>query len=257
MFSNEIQPNSSSRFFCEKCKYKTDKKCNFVEHLLTAKHLKSTIINEIQPKNSLPKYICTNCNKNYKDYSGLWRHKKICKFINECENKSTDNNLIIEFLKQNQDFQKQFLELVKDKSIGNTTNNNTTNNTNSNNSFNLNLFLNETCKGALNISEFIETIKVQLKDLERVGKLGYVEGITDIIIRGLKELDVTKRPIHCSDIKRETLYVKNDNIWENDKDKEKMKYTIQHVAGKNFKQIHEWIKENPDSKDSETKKHDE
>jgi hypothetical protein len=258
-------------FHCECCDYSSSRSDVFKKHLLTGKHNKAnkllTNANEKLEKVE-KKYNCI-CGNEYIHNSSFSRHKKNCELLHNDVDKSVDksiddttalmdnNSIIIEFLKQNQEFQKQFLELVKDKSIGNTTNNNTTNNTNSNNSFNLNLFLNETCKGALNISEFIETIKVQLQDLERVGKLGYVEGITDIIIRGLKELDVTKRPIHCSDIKRETLYVKNDNIWENDTDKEKMKYTIQHVAGKNFKQIHEWIKENPDSKDSETKKHDE
>ena len=251
----EIVPKSSKKFCCIHCDYNTSRESQYARHLLTTKHLKTTIDNKVQLNSSPKKYICTKCDKLHNDRAGLWRHKKKCFTLKEEPNVlSTDNNLIIEFLKQNQEFQKQFLELVKDKSIANTTNNTNSNNSNS---FNLNFFLNETCKGALNISEFIETIKVQLKDLERVGKLGYVEGITDIIIRGLKELDVAKRPIHCSDIKRETLYVKNDNIWENDKDKEKMKHTIQHVAGKNFKQIHEWIKENPDSKDSETKKHDE
>ena len=271
MFPIEKSPKISYKFFCENCHYKCCKKSEYIKHTLTNKHkiLQNPTSNAISNaiSNATQKYEC-NCGKIYKHSSTLYTHKKKYnhKEINDvCKKSKTDitqitPELIMQILKQNSELTLQNSDLTNKifdicKNGTHNTINNTNNTDNSNNSFNLNLFLNETCKGALNISEFIETIKVQLQDLENVGKLGYIEGISKIIIRGLKELDVTKRPIHCSDLKRETLYVKNDNIWENDKEKEKMKYTIQHIAGKNFKQIPIWVKENPLSKDSESKKH--
>ena len=259
---NEIMLKLCPRFYCKNCDYGTCKKSSFDNHQRSTKHVKLINNNEIMPK-LCSKYICEYCNNMYNDRAGLWRHKKKCSniepHITSCNNNNQNisqitSELIMEILKQNTELTNKIFDICKNGTNNNNTiNSNNTNNTN--NSFNLNFFLNETCKGALNINEFIETIKLQLKDLESVGKLGYIEGISDIIIRGLKELDVTKRPIHCSDIKRETLYVKNENVWENDKEKEKMKYTIQHIAAKNFKQIPEWIKENPLAKDSESKKH--
>ena len=255
------------KFNCDICDFITNNKKDYNRHITTAKHLNRMILNKNPPKN-LNEYICKNCQKTYSVRNSLWYHEKKCN-NNEQNFTSCNNNqnitqitpeLIMQILKQNNELTLQNSELtnkIVDICKNGTNNNNTINSNNNNNSFKLNLFLNETCKEALNISEFIETIKLQLKDLESVGKLGYIEGISDIIIRGLKELDVTKRPIHCSDIKRETLYVKDADVWENDKEKEKMKYTIQHIAAKNFKQIPEWIKENPLAKDIESKKHDE
>jgi hypothetical protein len=128
--------------------------------------------------------------------------------------------------------------------------------TNINNSFNLQIFLNEKCNEALNIMDFVDSLKIKFQDLENVGKMGYVEGISKIFIKGIKDLDLTKRPIHCSDLKREIIYVKDDNIWEKDKENEKMKKVIKHIAAKNMKQVIGWINENPEAKDIETKKHE-
>ena len=251
-YDNEIKQKSSTKYCCEICDYNTSKKYNYNEHLLTTKHKKTIKNNDNTVKIKQKKYICENCDKLYNDRAGLWRHKKKC--VTDITDASTITNnvsdkdsLINYLISENKEFKKLILELAKKDTYNNSYNNN----------FNLNFFLNETCKGALNISEFVDSLKLQLKDLENVGKLGYVEGISKIIINGLKELDVTKRPIHCSDLKRETLYVKDANIWENDKEKERMKNTIQHVAAKNFKQLPEWVKENPESKDTESKKHDE
>ena len=265
MFTEKTQ--KYPKFYCEKCDFITNNKKDYNRHILTLKHLNVyNCLQEVSKKS--PKIVCL-CGKEYSCRQSLYVHKKKCNIKNNDNNDNNNNNdnileynldkneLIEYLIKENKNFKELLIEQNnKIFDICKNGTHNTINNTdNSNNSFNLNLFLNETCKGALNISEFIETIKVQLQDLENVGKLGYIEGISKIIIRGLKELDVTKRPIHCSDLKRETLYVKNDNIWENDKEKEKMKYTIQHIAGKNFKQIPIWVKENPLSKDSESKKH--
>jgi hypothetical protein len=180
--------------------------------------------------------------------------------INSQEPLQLSNNAIVELVKQNQDFKQliieqnnKIIELTKDKNVimNNTTNNNTTNN-----KFNLNFFLNEQCKDALNMIDFIDSLKMKLSDLEAIGKVGYSEGISKIFIRGLKELDIFKRPIHCCDIKREIMYLRNDDIWKKENDKrENLKRAINRLADKNIQQIPDWIKENPESNNYESKKH--
>jgi hypothetical protein len=196
--------------------------------------------------------VC-NCGKEYKDRTGLWKHKKKCATFEEKKVANIDNDFIIELVKQNQEFKQQIIELSKERTMIINNNNNTTNN---NQKFNMNFFLNEQCKGALDIMDFVSSLKVQLSDLENTGNVGYVKGISDIFVRGLKELDVYKRPIHCSDLKREVMYVKDKDVWEKDEDKKKVKKVIQNIAHKNFKQINDWVEENPESKDIQTKKHD-
>ena len=135
------------------------------------------------------------------------------------------------------------------KVIENGTNNTTniTSNTNSHNkAFNLNFFLNETCKDAMNIMDFVDSIKLQLSDLEGVGELGYVEGISNIIVKNLKELDVTQRPLHCTDKKRETMYIKDEDKWEKDEEKKKLHKVIRKVTCKNQNLITDYKKEHPD-----------
>jgi hypothetical protein len=180
---------------------------------------------------------------------------------------TTNNDLQItpqfffELLKQNSEFKeliieqnKQLIELSKEKSMNNCHNNNTTNNTNN---FNLQFFLNETCKDALNIDDFVNQIPLYLTDLEETARLGYVEGISRIFLRGLKELEVNQRPIHCSDAKRETLYIKDGNKWEKEDDnKTKLTKAIKQVAQKNIKQISQWVKEHPNCCKSDSKKND-
>jgi hypothetical protein len=175
------------------------------------------------------------CGKNYATLSGLWKHKaKGCSVNNtnlvietndEPEVKNNNNNatdkddLINYLIKENQEFKNLILEIVKKDTYNQSTTNitNTNTNTNSHNkAFNLNFFLNETCKDAMNITDFVESIKLQLSDLEKVGELGYVEGISNIIVKSLKDLDVTQRPVHCTDKKRETMYIKDEDKWEQD-----------------------------------------
>jgi len=169
---------------------------------------------------------------------------------------------MMDIVRQNNEFKeliieqnKIILDIVKANEnktcVTNTTHNYHTN------SFNLNVFLHEQCKGALNIMEFVNSLSVQLNELETVGRQGYVEGISQIVVRGLKELDVHMRPIHCSDLKRETLYVKDNDEWERDVDMTKMKSALRQVASKNVKQILFWRKSNPSCDNSQTKKHDE
>jgi len=259
MIGNENVAKSSNIFICNLCNYKTDKKFNYDKHILTRKHLKSINGNEFVEKNSEKIYECEMCNKNYKDLSGLWRHKKKCKPLEDVKQITdySNNTLILELIKQNQEFQKQILELVKEKGFGNITNNTNSNNKTTNNRFNINMFLNEKCKDAMNIMDFVDSLKLTLQDLEKTAELGYVKGITNIIVKGLNELDVHKRPIHCSDSKRETLYVKDNNAWEKENaEKIRVKNMVKYISRRNAKQINEWTKENKDYNDSSSKKND-
>jgi hypothetical protein len=273
MFSNNLQQKTSAKFFCEKCDYHTSKKCNYDDHLLTAKHKQAMVVNfeignkdildEISTKSSA-KFICKNCSKTYMDNSGLWRHKKLCNKNNEepeISSKNVTNDLIqkdnlIEYLiKENAEFKTLIMELVKKDNVSNNNSNNTINSHNK--TFNLSLFLNETCKDALNIGEFVDSIKVQLSDLETFGHSGYVEGVSKILIKNLNELDTCKRPIHCSDSKREVLYIKDDDKWSKEnEEKLVIKKAIKDVANKNIRQIPAWTNLNPDCKKSDSRKND-
>jgi len=250
---------------CEKCNFKCLKKQSFIRHNKTLKHKRLNEIIELSELSELVEYEENNleitnsniynceCGKVYKHMSSLCKHKKNCiKTINPSSMVQIDHNLLVELLKQNQEFKQQILDIVKDgKYI--TNNNNTINN---NQKFNMNFFLNEQCKDALDIMDFVNSLQLNLEDLENTGKIGYVKGISDIFLRGLRELDVYKRPIHCSDLKREVMYVKDNHVWEKDEDKTKVKKAIQHIAGRNFKQVIEWVDKNPEAKDVRTKKHD-
>jgi hypothetical protein len=252
---------------CINCHYNTDKKYNFDKHLLTSKHKKlievNSFVNESSKKVALNKFTCQFCNKNFKSYVGLWKHNKTCnvnkneviKLNDKSKQKDiTDTStldkeeLIIMLLKQNT----ELIEILKN-GVNNTTNNNI--NTNSHNkAFNLNFFLNETCKDAMNITDFIDSIKLQLSDLEKVGEVGYVEGISNIIIKNLNNLDETKRPVHCTDKKRETIYIKNEGQWEKEDDnKTKIKKAINKIANKNIKLITQFREKYPECKKSDSK----
>ena len=249
-------------FECKNCDYISSKKHNYLKHLTTLKHINATSATKICCKSSTKvatSFDCDRCEKKYINRSGLWRHKKTCLPNNDYLN----SGVMLELIKQNQEFKEliidqnnKMLELVKERPSPIINNNNTNNNCNNkNNNFNLNFFLNEQCKDAINIKDFINSIQLQLSDLENTGKLGYVNGISKIFINGLKELDVYKRPVHCSDLKRETLYVKDENKWE--KESNKLKSAIQEISHKNIKQISQWSQENPSCKDITSKKNDE
>jgi hypothetical protein len=264
----DFSPNSP-KFICKICDIKTNNKKDFNRHILTLKHekmLNLTNCEQNNPQNKILQiYMCDICNKQYKSRVGLWSHKKKC----VCE-KSTiieddqidistlDMNLVMQLLKQNDDFKSLMVEQnnkmmetfqeTMQEVCKNGINNNSSivNNNNSHNkTFNLNVFLNEQCKDAMNIMEFVDSIKLDLSDAEMVGKLGYVNGISNIIIKHLKALDVHMRPVHCTDLKRETLYVKYQDIWEKEGDDNKLiRKAIKHIASKNhnaaetFKEIH-------------------
>lgn len=266
-FGNKSVAKTSCKFYCETCDYGTSKKCNFDMHCCSVKHKNNVLEtngNVLLAKTSSlfdnicdTKFVCDICEKNFKNRSGLWKHKKKCK-NEEPTNISdifSDKNIILELIKSNTEIQKQMLELAN--KVGSNNCNNT--NTNSNNThFNLQFFLNETCKDALNLTDFVEQFKVQLSDLDMIGRVGYTEGMSKLFIKNLNELDVHKRPIHCSDLKRETLYVKDKDTWEKDNSENvKLKQAIKKVEHKNIKQIPQWKEENPTAEDYETKKHTE
>ena len=262
---NKSLVKTSTKFCCEICDYITSRKYNYEIHMDSIKH-KNNALTTNTP-NSLVKvskmYNCQNCVKQFNDRAGLWRHNKKCSQKHE-ENDSEDKNdnskkddLIDYLIKENQEFKNLILELAKkDNSVINNNNNTNCHNIN-NNTFNLNMFLNEKCKDAINIDDFVSNIKMQMSDLENFGHMGYVEGVSRILIKNLKELDTYSRPIHCSDLKREVLYIKDNNEWMRETDdKPVLKNVIKQVANKNIKQIQTWKNEHPDCIHAESKKND-
>ena len=256
VFDNLIKQKLSNKYYCEKCDYGTSRKNNMDNHNLSAKHTKTTKNNDFKHCLS-KKYNCQNCNNSYNDRAGLWRHKKKCISEKTDDNtEPTDKELILLLLKQNNDLQNKVLEVCKSGISNNTISNNTITNSN-NKTFNLNFFLNETCKNAMNIKDFVDSIKLQLSDLESVGRLGYIEGLSKIIIKNLNALDVTERPVHCSDTKRDTMYVKDEDKWEKESEENPtVLKAIEDIANKNTKQVKEWKIKNPECASSKSCKAD-
>ena len=232
-------------FECKNCDFTCSKKGDLNRHLLTRKHINSTTTTE-----NTSNYIICECGKKYKERTALWRHKKICNYEEKTEKKEEDGpnfkEMFIEMMAENKEMRCIILKQDEqlDKIIPMIGNNNTNNSHNT--QFNINVFLNEECKDALNIKDFVSSLKLQLQDLDNTGKLGFVEGTSKIFIDGLNKLEITKRPIHCSDIKEETLYIKDNDIWEKEnKNKDKMKNAIDEITDINMKQMPEWVKNNP------------
>jgi len=253
------------KFYCEDCDYTTSKSSSFKKHLSTAKHVNLTNLTEkvakVAPQNEI--YICDLCEKQYKSRMGLWHHKQRCSqyddnIIDEQSDIPLDKNLFVELLKQNQtlitsnkefkeliieqqqenqDLQKHLLEVVKEGKVINNT---------QNNKFNLNFFLNEQCKDAINMSEFMENMTLDMEDLTETGRLGFVNGISRIFVNKLRELDTYKRPLHCTDLKRETLYIRENDEWSKEENsKDKLRELVNRVANKNCKTMRLWTAENP------------
>ena len=234
-------PKNPIFFCCEKCDYNTSNKKDFTKHTTTLKHKNNVNGNETEVL-EIPKslnnnsYIC-NCQKVFKTKSGLWKHNQKCKNINHTNNTDITSltSLVFEVVKsnnelqkQNQEIQKQMIEAMKHNSI---INSNVIQNNSNNKTFNLQVFLNEDCKDAMNISDFMSSIQLQLEELVSVGKLGFVEGISNIIIKNLKALDIHKRPLHCTDLKRETVYIKDNGVWvKDDEANTKLRKVIKNVA---------------------------
>jgi len=259
-----LTPEKKAKYYCICCDYSTSRKSQWDRHVLTGKHLNNEFRNQKVPDDNIVTttieiHKCS-CGRTYKYMSGLCKHQKTCKFLNKSEetqivNTSNTNDLLEIILNENNELkkilneqQKQIGEMIP--KIGNTTNNTT-------NKFNLNVFLNTECKDAISIMDFAKSLQVQTQDLEKTGKSGYVTGLTQIILKGLSELDLHKRPIHCSDLKREVLYVKDDKEWAKDnEDREMMKKAIKYIRRSNIKQIPKWVDENPDCTDSAGSKND-
>ncbi len=270
MNANIFQPISSPKFLCENCDFKSSKLCNWKSHLLSTKHQKTnkmlTNANKNKPIPADTIFEC-ECGKQFSHNPSLSRHKKKCVFINSTENQNIIldsyanetvvlTNLVLELVKSNGDLQKQMLEVCKNSTTNNTNISNSNNNSN-NKTFNLQLFLNETCKDAMNIMDFVDSIKIQLADIESIGELGFVNGMSKLIIKNLKALDENMRPVHCSDPKRESLYVKDSNVWEKeDSENKKIKKAIKYISHKNICAIPEWKAKYPDCVYSDSKKSD-
>ena len=255
---DKIQPEFSKKsafsFYCKDCDYGTSKKCNYNTHILSTKHkmitegyIKGQNSATIQPKisnqfHSTDKdFLICSCGKQYQHRQGLWRHKKKCNYKEDITNSDepSDKEIIMMLIKDNSEFKNMMMKVLENGTHNTTTNSN-------NKAFNLQFFLNETCKDAMNIMDFVESIKLQLSDLERVGELGYVEGISNIIIKNLKELDVSQRPVHCTDKKRETMYIKDENKWEKDEEQKKMHNVVRKVAAKNARLVLKYKELHPD-----------
>jgi hypothetical protein len=249
------------KFYCEKCDYGTSKKSSFTNHCESKRH-KNTILttknNENYAKLCSSKYQCEKCEKNFNDRAGLWRHKKKCvedpQFIDGIDIKDKDA-LVLHLLKQNGELQHKLIELSSEKSNTNCHNTNTNSFNTTNNAFNLNFFLNETCKDAMNITDFVSSIKLSLEDLENTGRRGYIEGISNIIVKNLNNLEQHMRPLHCSDFKREVIYIKDNDKWEKEtSDKPILTKAVKTIANENIKQIKTWREKNPDCTDADSKK---
>jgi hypothetical protein len=256
----------ATKFYCEYCHYNVIRKSSWDKHILTQKHLnlenETKMKQKVATKLQYDKRFDCICGISFKSRTTLWRHKKTCQGEKKSYKQYFDNNedLVHAILHDNQEFKQMLMEqhntLVELSSKNTTVINNTTSNV-VNNNFNLQMFLNVQCKDALNIDEFIDSLQPKLEDLEATGRLGYVEGISKIFINGLQGLDINTRPLHCSDQKRETIYIKDKNVWEKDSEtREKLTLAIKKVASKNIKQIPVWQKANPDCFDPSSKKND-
>jgi hypothetical protein len=247
-FSNNFAGKKGNfEFYCESCDYTCSKKYSWERHLLTAKHQSATNSNILGAKGQkvANTYICEHCDKEYNDRTGLWRHKKKCSQINK-ELQEFDKDELIKILLKHTD---KLINVVENGT------HNTTNSHNNNKVFNLNLFLNETCKDAMNISDFVSSIKLNLEDLEHTGRQGYVQGITNIVLKNLNNVEQHMRPLHCSDLKREVLYIKENNEWTKEsEEKPILTKAIKTIANENIKQIKSWRDKYPDCSDVDSKK---
>jgi hypothetical protein len=263
----EKEEKGEPKYYCKYCDYICAVKFSYDRHMLTSKHIKQCQIaqnetneTKIETKNvkkdkrekSASTNIC-GCGQVCNSRTTLWRHKKKCSVVETTEesvvtnNNASDKDELINYLmKENQEFKQLILDIVKKDTYNQSTTNITTHTNSHNKAFNLNFFLNETCKDAMNIMDFVDSIKLQLSDLEKVGEVGYVEGISNIIVKNLNELDVTLRPVHCTDKKRETMYIKDEDKWEKDENNSKIKKAIKRVASKNQRLLPKFKEAHPD-----------
>jgi len=275
MTTELAEKSDLKKFFCEHCDYNAHKKSDWLRHLSTSKHKNTTNYNILAQENAHEienkKYNC-ECGKLYNHRASLFNHKKKCTFSHyPSENiilDASSNEIIIltnlvfemvksntELQKQNHELQKQVLDVCQKIQPIMTNNNNTVNSHNK--TFNLQFFLNEQCKDAMNIMDFVNTFQLQFSDLEKIGEVGYVEGISNIIIDKLNEMDIYKRPIHCSDAKREIMHIKDNDVWEKDNaNNDKLRLAIKYITKKNTDMINPWAEEHPGVRDSDHRLND-
>jgi hypothetical protein len=265
--ATEKNSKKTPKFSCEKCDFKCFKQNEFNRHIVTNKHIR---LHETTEKNSNT-YIC-KCGNKYVHHSSLAKHKRTCAFLHvssdeittyekEPENVVVSKEMFMELLKDNREMLKIIKSLAEKSNVSNSTintnSNNNNNNNSNNNTFNMNMFLNEKCKDAMNMKDFVDSIQLNMTDMENMNRLGYVEGMSNIFIDNLQKTDLYKRPVHCSDVKRETLYVKDNNLWERDgPDHAKMTNAVLAVEHKNVVLVNEWAKANPQCMNSNTREND-
>ena len=244
--TNKKNAKIDQKFFCELCDFSCSKRSNFEKHISTPKHQKRLNPNKKMPKNATP-FMCS-CGKSYKHLSSLSSHKKKCLYDEE-DKIETDNNeidtinandpnykeMFVAMMNENRELRKTLQDVIP--KIGN--NNNTIKN-----EINMNIFLNDKCKDALNIMDFINSLKLKLEDLEHTAKVGYVDGISRVLIKGLQNLDIYKRPIHCTNTPQEVLYVKDENNWNEDPNNVKIKSAISKISKTNAELLPEWLEKN-------------
>ena len=265
MNDNNLALNKTPIYICNLCDFKCSKNCDYQRHISTLKHLHR--VNDNSGVFFNAKHICLVCNTHYKHASGLSRHKKVCgdaqpnitayssqpaPQLDPTPKASSDDmqtNLILELVKQNHEFKqllieqnKTIIEVAKNSQVNNTI----SNSNNNNKTFNLNVFLNETCKDAMNMKDFIKSLELSLPELERMGEVGFAEGMSRVFVDRLNSLDITKRPIHCSDVKREIIHIKDDNKWERDNaNLDRLRKIIKQLTHKNILRVDDWKKANP------------
>ena len=250
------------KFLCENCHFKCFKLGDWNRHLLTAKHKRLSQPNDFTSFYTEKQYTC-NCGNVYKHMSSLCKHKKKC--VTNDDDKETmidginikdKDALVLHLLKQNSELQHKIIDMASNTNNTNNSHNNSYNN-NNNKTFNLQFFLNETCKNAMNITDFVSSIKMELEDLEHTGRTNYVEGISNIVIKNLNNLEQQMRPLHCSDLKREVLYIKDNDEWTKDtQNKPILTKAIKTIANENIKQINKWVQHYPDCVKADSKKND-
>ena len=274
--------NKTPSFLCKLCDFTSNKKSDYLRHVNTKKHMMVTNDNNgnmngnnLHTKNT-PLHECSNCNAKYKHASGLSRHKKICTYIYTYTNENTVvaisddqtststilvekqddmpdmKELIIALMTQNQNMQKQMLEMMPQ--LGNTTNNNTMSNSHNNNktnNFNVNMFLNEHCQNAMNISDFIESLPITHKELDNTRKYGLSESISNMVIKGLDDMSIYERPIHCTDPSRKTVYVRDNDEWVKDDNNVIMQRNAVRLAVKQRNNVKLWRDQYLEGKESD------
>jgi hypothetical protein len=266
MEDKEKTQKNAEKYICKFCDFKCSKPSDWSRHIIRPKHLSNekryNLGINFSEKTPHEEFIC-DCGRVYQYSSGLWRHRQKCFVIKktpepelQMDIQQITPELVLKLIEQNKELQQTLID--QNKTIMNLANKAGTNNSyNNNKTFNLQIFLNETCKDAINLTDFVDQIKLSITDLEETGKLGYAEGISKVFIKNLNNIDLTKRPIHCSDSKRETIYIKDEDQWTKDDDnKTVLTKAIKHVANKNIKQISEWQKMYPNYSNPESKQND-